>query len=170
MNVRLRSLLLPHSKQFQQLSPFRRNVYFQWTRFAPPLPGVLGLKGGSCSVVRAHLFKILNRYLNEHTDLRDTLVDHQSFHRAEQAHAFLQTVRDRYGSLSERAWEAAPSSSYPDSSWYRRHWKGQAKVREAQSGSALPPAAQSVEERKVQMKKRIAELQEQKKARTRTLF
>jgi len=148
--------------------------YLQWARYAPPLPGVLGVRGGSFNIVRGHLFKILYRYLQDYTDLRDALANSQQFVGLEQAEHLLRALRKRYASLSDDEWEAMPSSNYPESSWYRRHWGASDRVHQKQrkhGDSALQNEQQrqllSVEERKQLVKERIAVLKLQKKTRSR---
>jgi tRNA-dihydrouridine synthase 1 len=140
--------------------------YLQWCRYAPPLPGVLGAKGGSFNVVRGHLFKMLYRYMQDHMDLRDCLADNFTFHRLEQAEALLEALRDRYQDLTDAEWDALPSSNYPDSSWYRRHWAAAGLAHQRSKWNASigaeqpppPPPLLSVDERKRQMRERIAKL------------
>lgn len=161
-------------------------TYLQWCRYAPPVPGVLGVKGGSFNIVRGHLFKILYRYLaQDHVDLRDALANHFTCQRLEQAESLLQTLKERYRHLTDAEWEALPSSvGYPGTTWYRRHWAAAAATASTATTATVHhhyhhhqrskwnPAtgseqhvttpAQSVDERKQQMRERIAKLRSHK--------
>jgi tRNA-dihydrouridine synthase len=135
-------------------------TYLYWSRYAPPVPGVLGVQGGSFNVVRGHLFKILYRYLNEHVDVRDALANNFDTQRWSQAWDLVQQLKRRYQDLDDSQWEALPSSCYPKSTWYRRHWSSMA------ANSALSMAVSatplSLDERKQAVRERIAKLQSQK--------
>lgn len=71
-------------------------------------------------IVRAHLFKILFQDLRVHTDLRDALAAVKT---RDEMRAIVQEVESRLAKEPERVTYAA------ETSWYRRHRKGQEKVR-----------------------------------------
>lgn len=139
-------------------------TYLHWCRYAPPVPGVLGIQGGSFNVVRGHLFKILYRYTNEHIDLRDKLADSFSLQRLSQAEELLQTLQIRYHDLTDVEWDALPSSQYPASSWYRRHWKTSDLSTSLEHTINL--SGDSLDERKQLARARIAALKERKQKAT----
>jgi hypothetical protein len=66
-------------------------------------------KGASASCIRAHLFKMLWKGLNEHTDLRDRLAKSNP-------EDFLPIVTE----LKERRANLKPEDKI---GWYVRHWK-----------------------------------------------
>jgi tRNA-dihydrouridine synthase len=137
-------------------------TYLRWSRYAPPVPGVLGMQGGSFNVVRGHLFKILYRYLNEHVDVRDALANNFDTQRWSQAWDLVQQLKRRYQDLNDSQWETLPSSLYPQSTWYRRHWSSPAKSAPSEAASV----SLSLDERKQAVRERIAKLQSQKSTST----
>jgi tRNA-dihydrouridine synthase len=134
-------------------------TYLEWSRYAPPVPGLLGVQGGSFDVVRGHLFKILYRFLNEHVDVRDALANNFEMQRWSQAWDLVQQLKRRYQDLDDSQWETLASSHYPQSTWYRRHWSSPAKSAPSMAVSATPL---SLYERKQAVRERIAKLQSQK--------
>lgn len=96
-------------------------TYLNLTLKYPPLPVSLGKKGGSFSVVRSHLFKILYRYLEENIDLRNALADSSVTHTIPQAIILVHTLLERYDSISDEELLQNYKSSNLNSSWYRRH-------------------------------------------------
>lgn len=162
--------LIPWDRLFEEQLQ-SATVYLQWCRYAPPVPGVLSIQNGSFNIVRGHLFKFLYRYLQDHIDLRDNLASMGTFQRLEQAEVLLQTLRQRYQNLSQQEWDTLPSSRYPESTWYRRHWASGDNVRPRTkwnrssntiSGQVVAVEQVSIDERKRQMRERIAKLQSQK--------
>jgi tRNA-dihydrouridine synthase len=118
------TVLSPKERFLEQIQT--AEDYIQWCYCVPPVPGVLGMRGGSFNVVRGHLFKFLYRYFydEQNIDLRDWLANGSTMQRLDQASALIRTLRERYEHISELEWETSlPSSNYPDSSWYRRHRK-----------------------------------------------
>jgi tRNA-dihydrouridine synthase len=157
--------------------------YIQWCYHMPPLSSGLGTKGGSFNVIRAHLFKILYRYLNDpiNYDLRDQLGSGYSMQRLDQAEVLIQTLSQRYKSLTASKWDDLESSFFPKSTWYRRHRSSSVFVHERikpiaevddRIGQSLPQPkmknSMSIDERKVLIRKKIEMLQDQKKIRMHT--
>ena len=132
------------------------DTYLDYCTLFPPLPGSLGIKGGSFNVARSHLFKILHRYLEEQPDLRSWL-GNQELCKVQQAKELISTLRGRYSVLDEE--QLKMKSSWNDnSSWYRRH-------RQQNASSSEPPQSLSVEEKKRLAKLRIQKLREQRLSR-----
>jgi tRNA-dihydrouridine synthase len=137
--------------------------YISWCCRYPPLPGVLGPRSGSWNVVKGHIFKLLHRYLQEHPDIRDRLAD---CHIGTLRYAFdiVKELLVRYRPYIDgyRDWNTLSSSSV-ESSWYRRHRTATAEQRVPSQVrfSAIPLSSLdlSLDERKMQLKKRIANLQ-----------
>ena len=152
------------------------STYLDWSRYAPPVPGVHGGDRGSYNIVRSHLFKFLYPYLvlDDHMniDLRDALAstttntDRSGVPRLSDAHALLHTLRTRYDPPAnievQEWWQSLPSSQQPASSWYRRHWPPAltTAVAEPTGATAVPVAAEMVEERKRNIRARIAHLRQ----------
>jgi len=134
------------------------DTYLDYATLFPPLPGSLGMKGGSFNVIRSHMFKYLHRYLEEQPDLRGMLGSNQDFNTIRQARELVSDLRSRYGNASEEQLQSMNSYS-PDSSWYRRH-RGQ----NSQSQTETTPEL-SIEERKQQAKLRIMKMKEEREAR-----
>lgn len=128
-------------------------MYLDYCTVFSPLPGSLGIKGGSFNVARSHVFKMLHRYLEEQHDLRSWL-GNQELCTIQQARALLCELRSRYSTLDEEQLQMK-SSWKDDSSWYRRHRQSNASDTE----SAEP---MSIEERKKIAKLRIQALREQR--------
>jgi hypothetical protein len=139
-------------------------TYLQWSRYAPPVPGVLGVQGGSFNVVRGHLFKMLYRYLNDHVDLRDALANNFETQRWSQAWDLVQQLKRRYQDLDDLQWNTLASSHYPQSTWYRRHWSSTGA--NSALSTAVSAAPLSLDERKQAVRERIAKLQSQKSTTT----
>lgn len=132
------------------------DTYLDYCTLFPPLPGSLGIKGGSFNVARSHLFKILHRYLEEQPDLRSWL-GNQELCKVQQAKELISTLRDRYSDLDEE--QLKMKSSWNDnSSWYRRH-------RQQNESTSEPSQSLSVEEKKRLAKLRIEKLREQRLSR-----
>ena len=168
-------------QQFQKQMQFVLD-YLQWCYYVPPLSSGLGTKGGSFNVIRGHLFKMLYRYLNDpmNYDLRDQLGNGYSVQRLDQAEILVQTLRQRYESFAETDWDSMQSSSFPESSWYRRHRSASVLIHERikpnkeedmnniNTDASLPqrPTGNntiSVDERKIMIRKKIELLRDQKR-------
>lgn len=160
------SALSPRLLLEQQFS-FARE-YLLWCRAYPPLPGVLGHDGGSFNVARGHLFKFLHRYLHEHADLRDRLASNQ-VRTVRQATELIDILHHRYQGLTEDDLSRC-KSSHMNSSWYRRHWDANERIRIHQRHRNPSHAARSVvpsdilplEQRKQAIRQRIEQLRERK--------
>jgi hypothetical protein len=143
------STSLPPRELFQQQVDMAQE-YIDVCAIYPPLPGVLGGHGSFC-IVKGHLFKILHRYLHQHTDIRDQL---NTSTRLTDAVAILNQLSCRY--QNDEDYNSCPSCG-EDSSWYRRHWAANSRVHQRnRQGQAKPE--QTVEEKKKEMKQRISEL------------
>ena len=160
------SQLSPREILAQQLS-FARD-YLQWCRLFPPLPGVLGHAGGCFNVCRGHLFKILYRYLNENTDLRDQLASHKT-QTLQHAYDIVDELDRRYCLRSDSEFLSLRSSN-SDSSWYRRHRSPSniidcqtAQANSSTDALAMNPQLLSVKERKDMIRARISNLRNQNK-------
>jgi len=130
------------------------DMYLDYCTIFPPIPGSLGIAGGSFNVARSHVFKILHRYLEEQPDLRSWLGD-QELCTIQQARALLYELRSRYSALDEE--QLKMKTSWKDSSsWYRRHRQSNA------SSAAENTEPLSLEERKKLAKLRIQALREQR--------
>ena len=129
------------------------DIYLDYCTIFPPLPGSLGIKGGSFNVARSHVFKILHRYLEEQPDLRSWL-GNQELCTIQQARALLCELRSRYSTLDEEKLQMK-NSWKDDSSWYRRH-------RQSNDSSSENAQPISLEERKKLAKLRIQALREQR--------
>mmetsp|Transcript_16678 Transcript_16678/g.28690 ORF Transcript_16678/g.28690 Transcript_16678/m.28690 type:complete len:588 (+) Transcript_16678:61-1824(+) len=130
------------------------SMYLDFATVIPPLPGSLGIKGGSFNVIRSHLFKILHRYLEENPDLRSWL-GNQELNTIRQAKDLLIDLRSRYDNLDEEQLRLKTSWDI-DSSWYRRH-------RQRNSDEQNEPAPSlSIEERKQLAKLRIQKMKEER--------
>jgi tRNA-dihydrouridine synthase len=136
---------------------------------APPLPGSLGgANVGSCTVMRGHLIKFLHRYLQQQPDMRDGMSGRDAVKNIVQVRAWVDELYGRYDRMSEEELNACEASS-PQSSWYLRHRKPERRVHQKAVlvASDLTPGGteeqESVEDRKREIQKRIARLQEQKK-------
>eukprot|EP00536_Pseudo-nitzschia_multiseries_P000595 jgi/Psemu1/249733/estExt_Genewise1Plus.C_70147 len=161
----------PEERFHRQLS-FAKNYLDVCTRVGPPLPGVLG-KGGSFNTVRGHLFKFLHRYINsDHQDLRDRLAangDTTCMRTLGEARSLIEELESRYDNLPEEQWKELASSP-PSSSWYRRHRKPDRRVHErairgmdhSRSSSSDGNNGVSVEERKREIKERLAKMKARK--------
>lgn len=154
--------------------------YLAWTRLYPPLPGVLGQDGGTFNIVRGHLFKFLHRYWQEQTDLRDALASHSRQCTLRDAYALVNELHTRYDDLNDEQLAALSSSSNPNASWYRRHWKAHGvssvtshrdsettNVNRNNGASDASPSTTTitVDQRKALAVARIAKLQEQREAK-----
>ena len=150
------STLLSSHKLFQQQVGMARD-YIQLCTLYPPLPGVLG-GFGSFSIVKGHLFKMLHRYLQQHEDIRDQLTSSTKL-----VHALdvLDELDGRYNDVND--YETCPSSQ-TDASWYRRHWAANNRVHQRRK-TLESREPKSVEERKEEMKQRIAKLRQERLAK-----
>jgi hypothetical protein len=124
------------------------------------------MQGGSFNVVRGHLFKMLDRYLNEHVDVRDALANNYDTQRWSQAWNLVQQLKRQYQGLDDSQWEALPSSLYPAPTWYRRHWSSEAATSAPYMAAS---ATLSLDERMQAVRERIGKLQSQKSTSTTTL-
>lgn len=131
-------------------------IYLDYCTILPPIPGSLGIKGGSFNVARSHVFKMLHRYLEEQHDLRSWL-GNQELCTIQQARALLCELRSRYSTLDEEQLQMR-NSWKDDSSWYRRH-------RQSNDSDAEDSQPVSLEERKKLAKLRIQALREQRLSR-----
>ncbi|CAJ1958488.1 unnamed protein product [Cylindrotheca closterium] len=159
--------LSPRERLTQQIS-FATEYLDICKNVAPPLPGVLG-NGGSFKIVRGHLFKFLYRYLNEHTDLRDRLGGDQKLQTLGEASNLVDELAERCLKLSDDELLRCASSA-PESSWYRRHRKGNRRVhqKEVRVDSSLVPSGseeETIESRKQEIRDRISQMKERKAAR-----
>ena len=94
-------------------------MYLDYATLFPPLPGSLGINGGSFNTIRSHLFKILHRYLEENPDLR-SLLGSRKLNTIKQSRDLVYDLRSRYDKFGEESLRLMKSWSQ-DSSWYRRH-------------------------------------------------
>jgi len=132
------------------------DIYLDYCTIFPPIPGSLGIVGGSFNVARSHVFKILHRYLEEQPDLRSWL-GYQELCTIQQARALVCELRSRYSKLDEE--QLKMKTSWKDSSsWYRRH-------RQSNASAAENTQPLSLEERKKLAKLRIQALREQRLSR-----
>lgn len=145
--------LSPHELFCQQVDMARE--YMSQCTATPPLPGVLG-GYGSFAIVKGHLFKILHRYLHQHTDIRDQLT---RCTRLVDAVEVLDELTNRYQTAEDCS--SCPSSKM-DASWYRRHWAANRQVHQRSRYAEQQGNVQSVEERKEEMKQRIAKLRQER--------
>jgi len=152
------SSLLSPQELFQQQVNLSRE-YIDLCSLYPPLPGVLG-GFGSYSIVKGHLFKMLHRYLHQHTDLRDQLTCSS---RLTDAVSVLEELENRYRDAG--VCKECPSSQV-DASWYRRHWAANGRVHQRRRQTQQVVEEKSVEERKEEMKLRIAKLRQERLAKT----
>lgn len=143
-------------QRFDEQMDLAHDYWHVWCRYAPPLPGTLGRgPAGSFSIARAHLLKILHRYFREQPDLRQRLTDIQDNQPLDQAAIVLQLLRERYDGIQD--WDTRSSSQVPQATWYRRHWT--ANARATNTTRHIPVSAVSVEDRKREIRERIAHLQ-----------
>jgi len=141
--------------------------YLDLAEIYPPVPGSLGKVGGSFNVVRSHAFKMLYRYLEEQTDLRARLADRDTVSLSS-VRSVLEELRERCGSLTEDEWSERKSGQ-TTGTWYRRHRdaseEGRTHRRGAGVTSSNSDSAQTVEERKAEMRERIRLLKKEKERR-----
>jgi hypothetical protein len=159
------STLLPPREAFHQQLQFARD-YLNLCYFYPPLPGVLGNDGGSCSIARGHLFKFLHRYIQEHTDLRDRLSSHKVQTLVE-LHSIVDDLADRYACLDDDEL-ARKRSSRSDASWYRRHRQGATPIvpkTPTESSEPLVLGSLAIADRKELLRQRIIDLRTQRLAK-----
>lgn len=130
-------------------------MYLDYATVFPPLPGSLGIKGGSFNVIRSHLFKMLHRYLTENADLRSWM-GNQDLSSIKEVRELLNELKGRYANLDEEQMRLK-SSWNGDSSWYRRH-RGE-KKKETRDDA---PNSLSIEKRKQLSRIRIQKLKEQR--------
>ena len=128
-------------------------MYLDYATLFPPLPGSLGIKGGSFNAIRAHLFKILHRYLEENPDLRSLLGSHK-LNTIKQSRDLVHDLMSRYETLSEETLRSMRSWSQ-DSSWYRRH-----RQKSHSQNESMPSL--SIEERKQHAKLKIQMMREER--------
>lgn len=138
-------------RRFQQQVGLARE-YIQLCASYPPLQGVLGACG-SFSVVRGHLFKMLHRYLQQHSDIRDQLTCSTNLRDAVVA---VDELERRYSTID---WNVCLSSQ-PNASWYRRHRDARVHQR-----GLKPLSIMTLEEQKKEMKERIAKLRQERLAK-----
>mmetsp|Transcript_48750 Transcript_48750/g.56234 ORF Transcript_48750/g.56234 Transcript_48750/m.56234 type:complete len:536 (+) Transcript_48750:58-1665(+) len=155
------------AEQFHRQLSFANDYLNICSTVGPPLPGVLGFnKGGTFSVVRGHLFKFLHRYINtDHQDLRSQLAANgvTTMRTLQEARNLVDELESRYVNFTEDQWKELSSSS-PLSSWYRRHRKPNRRVHERYTSTATNSRynSNSVDDRKREIKGRIARLKAQK--------
>jgi tRNA-dihydrouridine synthase len=142
--------------------------YLKWCQVCPPLPGVLGIHG-SFHICRGHLFKFLHRYLQEQPDLRDKFSS-PKWTTLRDARNLVEELESNYRHLSDEELEAC-GSTLAKSSWYRRHWDSMGVVHTRQVGGATAPVdtpetTMTVEEKKEELRQRIAKLKEQRLQKT----
>ena len=131
-------------------------IYLDYCTIFPPLPGSLGIKGGSFNVARSHVFKMLHRYLEEQPDLRSWL-GNQELCTIKEARELLRELRKRYSALDEE--QLRTKSSWQQSStWYRRH-------RQSNASAEKSSEPLSLEEKKKLARLRIQALREQRLSR-----
>jgi tRNA-dihydrouridine synthase len=143
----------PQQRFRQQMSLARE--YIQLCASYPPLPGVLG-GFGSFQIVKGHLFKMLHRYLQQHADIREQLTCSTKLRDALVA---VDELERRYD-CAQIDWQKCPSSQ-PNASWYRRHWEARALVHQ-RGREALSTSTKTIQERKNEMKTRIARLRQER--------
>ena len=148
------------AKQLLQRQLNYADMYLDYATLFPPLPGTLGVKGGSFNVIRSHLFKMLHRYFEENPDLRWKLGDNE-FNNIKEARQLVSEIRIRYDTLDEEQL-TAKSSSNNDSSWYRRHRNPNTK---SVSKASEEKTVVSNDERKMLAKERIRIMKEQRENR-----
>jgi tRNA-dihydrouridine synthase len=158
-------------EQFHRQLSFAKNYLDICSTVGPPLPGVLGFnKGGSFSVVRGHLFKFLHRYINtDHQDLRDKLAANgaNTMRTLGDLRNLIEELESRYANLTEDQWNELTSTS-PLSSWYRRHRKPDRSVHERYTSISTNTSNNNnnIDDRKREIKERIAKMKAQKLKRT----
>jgi len=134
------------------------DIYLDYATVFPPLPGSLGIRGGSFNVIRSHLFKILFRYLEENPEQRSWL-GNQDLNTIKQARDLVSDLRSRYNKVDEQQLSLRNSWSN-DGSWYRRHRGNNAQHQNE------PTPTLSIEERKQVAKLRIQKMKEERMKRS----
>ena len=142
----------PKSSFHEQIGHARS--YLDWCRYSPPLPGVLGC---SFNIVRGHLFKFLFPYLQTHIDLREQL--------ASRTCKTLPAAYELINTLEERGWDDATAEM---TSWYRRHRRGMEHHNERMGRNRRTTPELTVDERKKEIRARIAHLQSSKRQKSST--
>ena len=79
------------------------------------MPVGLDKAAGSFSVVRSHLFKILYRYLEEHTNLRHFLADCDTIYNIPLAIDLVYRLASRYNTISDNELASYKSSNLDSS-------------------------------------------------------
>lgn len=158
------------AKDDLDLSPevlFQRQVrycheYLDLCTVYPPLPGSLGKVGGSFNCIRAHFFKMVHRYLEEHPDLRECLGHPTKVTSINEARQLLYQLEQRYSNVTD--WSVLRSSNVRKSSWYRRHREAAITSRMSTRGERVESelSGLSIEEKKNVMRERLRKLREQR--------
>jgi len=154
-------------KQIFQRQLMYCNDYLDLCMLFPPLPYSLGKAGGSFNCIRGHIFKLLYRYLEDHTDLRDLLGHPRQTTSITDTRRIITELSRRYSHLSsDEAWRELASSNI-SSSWYRRHRDAISlvHVREKYLSSTINSNL-DVDEKKQLILNRIKALQRQNRLRT----
>jgi tRNA-dihydrouridine synthase len=140
--------------------------YLDLCTLYPPLPGSLGKIGGSFNCIRAHFFKIVHRYLEEHPDLRELLGHPTKVTSIGGARQLLYQLEQRYSNITD--WSELRSSNVSKSSWYRRHREAAVTSRMSTRGQRVESelAGLSIEEKKNVMRERLRKLREQRLTQT----
>lgn len=130
------------------------DMYLDFATLFPPLPGSLGIKGGSFNVIRSHLFKLLHRYLEENPDLRTSLGDYK-LNTIKRTRDLVADLQSRYDKIGEEEMRSMTSWDR-NRSWYRRHRQNIHLQHEAAPSF-------SIEERKQEVRLRILRIREERR-------
>mmetsp|Transcript_4222 Transcript_4222/g.6579 ORF Transcript_4222/g.6579 Transcript_4222/m.6579 type:complete len:547 (+) Transcript_4222:145-1785(+) len=154
-------------KDDRDLSPeemFQRQLkysheYLDFCTLYPPVPGSLGIKGGSFSCIRSHLFKLMYRYLEEQPDLRTKMSDLLGLTSIQNARNLLDEIEERYANLD---WNSKTFKNAKETSWYRRHRDAKQSLRMRTRGQKAKSelSGLSVVEKKLVIQRRIQKLKE----------
>jgi len=136
--------------------------YLDLCTLYPPLPGSLGKIGGSFNCIRAHVFKIIHRYLEEHPDLRERLGHPTHVTSIHGVRQLLYQLQERYRNVHD--WSTLRSSNFRKSSWYRRHREAAITSRMSTRGQTVESelSGLSIEEKKDVIRQRLTKLKEQR--------
>ena len=138
--------------------------YLDWCTIYPPVPGSLGKVGGSFNCIRAHLFKLLYRYMEENPDIRERLGHDTKVKSIQNTRELLHELEKRYASDKVTDWNTLRSSNAIKSSWYRRHRDAivgsKMRIRGQKVESEL--AGLNIEDKKKAMRERLKKMKEQR--------
>jgi len=142
--------------------------YLDWCTMYPPVPGSLGKAGGSFNCIRAHLFKLLYRYMEENPDIRERLGHDTKVTSIQDTRDMLHDLEERYSDDKVTDWNNLRSSNAIKSSWYRRHrdaiTSSKMRIRGQKVESEL--AGLSIEDKKKAMRERLKKMKEQRASKT----